>query len=249
MELEEGLINLGFPPRKAKVLAALIEHKPLSVDELVELTGIPRPHLYTVLRELLIQGLVLKVEGKPSRYTITTDKRVFEELVQSRIQYFKAFLEKVAGKIIDKRIRGTFYFADGTSLKREFERLLETCRVRIWVYVPNFSLLNRRIIKKFDYATGQGLDVRIATSDEVFINSPAGPPSYIRYIEPARPMLLGILDSKTVFSYVVKMRIRGGFVSSEEDVLKDYAIMFEHMWVDDYAETLYRVKARIIKPY
>lgn len=249
MKLEEGLISLGFSPRKAKVLAILMENKPLSVDELVSLTGIPRPHLYTVLKELVNQGFILKVEGKPSRYTVTTDKRVFEELIEDRIRYFKIFLESVINKVTSKRIKGTFYFANGSSLKREFETILKSCRVRIWVYVPSFSLLSRKTVKMFDYAAGQGIDVRVATSDEVFINSPVEPPSYIRYIEPMRPMLLGILDSKVIFSYIIKMRIRGGFISADEDVLKNYAIMFEHIWVDDYAETLYRVKARVIKPY
>ncbi|RLE64261.1 MAG: hypothetical protein DRJ38_05855 [Thermoprotei archaeon] len=249
MELEEGLINLGFSPRKAKVLAVLMGSKPLSVDELVDLTGISRPHLYTILRELIGQGFVLKVESKPSRYTVTTDRRIFEELVEDRIRYFKVFLKNIVSKVASTKIRGTFYFADGFSLKREFERILEACRIRIWVYVPSFSLLNKRAIRMFGHAAGLGIDVRIATSDEVFINSPTGPPSYIRYIEPVRPMLLGILDSNAVFGYMVKMKVVGGFISNEKDVLKDYVIMFEHIWIDDYAETLYRVKARVLKPY
>ncbi len=249
MGVEEGLIDLGFSPRKAKVLAILAEHEPLTVDELVEMTGIPRPHLYTTLRELVVQGLVLKVEGKPTRYTITTDERIFEELVKERVRRLEDVLGQINGLLAGKRIGGTFYFVDGASLKRELERNLGICKVRIWLYVPNFSLLSRKAVNSIEHASGGGVDVRVATSDEVFISSPVEPPGYIRYIEPARPLLLGVLDSRIFFGYIVKMKVKGGFVSSEEEVLREYAALFEHMWVDDYAGTLYRVKARIIKPY
>ncbi|OYT29572.1 MAG: hypothetical protein B6U95_02220 [Thermofilum sp. ex4484_82] len=246
--MEESLSKLGFSPRKAKILSILLKHPPLTVHQLVDLSGIQRPHVYTVLKELINQGFVVKIKSKPHRYTITSDKKIFEELVECKIEEFNSILHNIISLINSKSLRGTVYFSEGASLKREFENGIKLCEARLWFYIPFLDLLGRTekdIIK----IARRGVDVRIAVSDDYYIRTYVESPSYIRYIEPARPFFIGIIDSNLYFGFIVKSKIEGGFMSNEEDVLKQYSTMFEHIWIDDYAGTLYRVKSRVIEPY
>ena len=98
--------ELGLSDYEAKCYLALFERESLSVIEVIDITGIPRPNAYQALKKLLAKGLCVAMPGKAKRYAAADPMILHEkahEIVNDSLDAEIADLESKKQKILEKK--------------------------------------------------------------------------------------------------------------------------------------------------
>jgi sugar-specific transcriptional regulator TrmB len=98
--------ELNLTEYEARCYLALFERESLTVVDVVNLTGIPRPNAYEAMRRLLVKGLCTLIPGKIKRYTSSDPQlleqralEIYENALQSELDDHKRRKQE----ILDKR--------------------------------------------------------------------------------------------------------------------------------------------------
>ncbi|MEM1909715.1 MAG: TrmB family transcriptional regulator sugar-binding domain-containing protein, partial [Thermofilaceae archaeon] len=106
-ELEDvwrALEDLGLTPYEARVYIALADGSARTASEIVRLTCIPQPRVYSTLESLASRGLVEIILGKPRRYR-AVDPRVAIEILYSSAVMKLQRSKDAAMKTLEERYR------------------------------------------------------------------------------------------------------------------------------------------------
>lgn len=98
--------EIGLTEYEAKCYLALFERESLTVIEVINITGIPRPNAYEALKKLLAKGLCVSIPGKAKRYAASDPLVLREkalEVVNNSLDIEIEDLENRKNKIIGKR--------------------------------------------------------------------------------------------------------------------------------------------------
>ncbi len=85
------LITLGFSENEAKTYLTLMIKNNMTVAEIAQASGVPRPKLYEIIKRLIVKGLCTEVNGKIKKYSAVNPEIISESLIK---QYEKQFAEK-----------------------------------------------------------------------------------------------------------------------------------------------------------
>ncbi len=99
--------ELGLSEYEAKCYLALFERESLSVIEVIDLIGIPRPNAYQALKKLLDKGLCVSLPGNVKRYAVSNPQALREmarEVVNGSLDVEIEELENKKQKIVDKKM-------------------------------------------------------------------------------------------------------------------------------------------------
>ncbi|MEZ0345538.1 MAG: TrmB family transcriptional regulator sugar-binding domain-containing protein [Infirmifilum sp.] len=77
-----ALLEFGLTPYEARVYLALSDGQPRTASEIVSLTGIPQPRVYSTLESLASKGLVEFILDKPKRYRAVDPRLALESLYE-----------------------------------------------------------------------------------------------------------------------------------------------------------------------
>ncbi|BAA78934.2 putative transcriptional regulator, TrmB family [Aeropyrum pernix K1] len=79
-EIVGKLTSLGFKEYEARVYAALVLYGPSKAGEISLRSGVPRPRVYDVLRDLIAKGFVERTQGSPTYYRAVDPEHVIGEM-------------------------------------------------------------------------------------------------------------------------------------------------------------------------
>jgi sugar-specific transcriptional regulator TrmB len=96
---ESDLIEFGFTALQSRVYLALLRLGRARAELLARVTGIVRPEIYRILRELSVKGLVQRTPGAPSTYCATPPDRGLS-LVISRYRKQLVDLERKKASLV-----------------------------------------------------------------------------------------------------------------------------------------------------
>ena len=85
------LMTLGFSENEAKTYLTLMIKNNMTVAEIAQASGVPRPKLYEIIKRLIFKGLCTEVNGKIKKYSAVNPEIISESLIK---QYEKQFTEK-----------------------------------------------------------------------------------------------------------------------------------------------------------
>ena len=83
----EFLEKLGFSSNEAKVYGTLIKHKVLNGYEIAKLSGVARSLVYEVINRLIAKGAVIRIDGEPNLYKLSSIKTLSAALRKKRKEY------------------------------------------------------------------------------------------------------------------------------------------------------------------
>lgn len=96
-----ALIELGLKPYEARVYLALVDGKERSATEIVSVTGVPQPRVYSVLESLAAKGLVEILLTKPKKYRAVEPSVAIDRLVETTTERLrsraKAVMQLISG--------------------------------------------------------------------------------------------------------------------------------------------------------
>jgi sugar-specific transcriptional regulator TrmB len=98
--------ELNLTEYEAKCYLALFERESLTVVDVVNLTGIPRPNAYEAMRKLLTKGLCTLIPGKVKRYTSSEPQLLQQralEISQNALQAELDNHERRKQEILDRK--------------------------------------------------------------------------------------------------------------------------------------------------
>jgi HTH-type transcriptional regulator, sugar sensing transcriptional regulator len=98
--------ELGLSEYEAKCYLTLFERKSLTVIEVMNLAGIPRPNAYESMKKLLTKGLCISIPGKIKRYAASDPWLLRERalnVVNNSLEIEIEELEKKKNKLFDRK--------------------------------------------------------------------------------------------------------------------------------------------------
>lgn len=244
-ELVSWLEHLGLSRREAEILSFLLTRGGATVGEISEELGIARPHVYTTLKSLWRRGFVAKTGGRPAYYTAAPSMDVLKHKVEEKAQWDERMLRIIENLTAKSGLPERTLLIEGanaflTHLLRDIKR----ARTYVWVVTPRLSTLGSGALQSIIDARSRGCETRVATGDFSFFRRYSMAPSFARYIEPPPPFVLALVDNTAYFAPAMDNVLSGGLVSRDEITVRHYKTYFEHIWVEDYARTLYKVRIR-----
>ena len=75
------LTSLGLSENEAKTYLTLLAKSSMTVGEIAQVSGVPRPKLYEILTKLIVKGLCTEKIGKVKRYRVVDPNIVKEKLI------------------------------------------------------------------------------------------------------------------------------------------------------------------------
>jgi len=244
-ELIAWLEHLGLSRREAEILSFLLLRGRATVGEISEALGIARPHVYTTLKVLWQRGLVAKTEGRPAYYTASPSLEVLKRKVEEREMWNERMLRLLESLTAKAELPEQTVLLEGVNaFLTQLLKHVKSARTYVWVATPRLSTLGSGAVQAFFNARSRGCDTRVATGDFTFFRRYSTIPSFVRYIEPSPPFVLAIIDDTAYFAPAVNDVIGGGLVSRDSVIVRQYKAFFEHIWVEDYIRTLYKVRIR-----
>ncbi|RLE81265.1 MAG: hypothetical protein DRJ36_01485 [Thermoprotei archaeon] len=250
----EGLLEsfrvLGFSEREAKVLSCLLKTEDASISEIEDASGIKRPHLYEILENLFHRGFVIKKYSRPARYGIIRDIDTFKKLAEERFDEISKALNRILFYLHSPRVLGgTIFVKNSAFLRKAFINELLGCTISAKIFTSDFKIVGYEVMEIIE-RMAQKVDIKVATSDLNFIRKFIVIPPYIRYVDVAFPLTIGIFDdSSLVVAFSLKNQIEYGVISNEEPILQEYQRIFKHIWTDDYLRTFYKLRVTTPKEY
>ena len=79
----EKMKRFGFAEYESKCYLSLFEKEALSVNEITNLTGVPRSSIYGVMKKLLTKGLCVALPGKVTKYVAANPDSLKDNLLES----------------------------------------------------------------------------------------------------------------------------------------------------------------------
>ena len=75
------LTSLGLSENEAKTYLTLLAKSSMTVGEIAQISGVPRPKLYEIITKLIAKGLCTQKRGKVKRYRAVDPNIVTEKLI------------------------------------------------------------------------------------------------------------------------------------------------------------------------
>jgi len=245
-----ALQKLGFRDREARILAELMKNMWMTVDEIANRTGIKRPHVYVILNDLQRRGFIVKSAERPSKYALNPDLELFKKLAVRKIEEINESIETLAKTLSSRRLKsGMAMYSDAQLFIKNLLDHLNRVSMRAWASVPTPLVLDINLPKLLRNLALKGIEVRLIIGDFDYFKNRHHDYRFLRYVEPLPPFILFFLDDTVYLGLIYNSRVVYGFIVYDEKLVKNLEKYFEHIWSEDYAKTLYRVKARYPKPY
>ncbi len=235
------LRELGFSGREANVLGLLLEKGALTVSEISDSLGIARPHIYTVLKSLMRRGLVARIVGRPARYTAEPAVYTLRRLFREKTKMWESILEELELRI--KSYRGVLLVEDSSSFLDILYLRAKEAGFRVWLVIPGVL---EHTVKELLRNVSRRAELRVVIGSLPLLRGLDLPPTVGRYVEPASPFLLAVVDNTVFFAPVVGEKIIWGVVI---EGAREYVDYFEHIWSEDYVTTLYKFRMKSPKQY
>jgi len=158
-KLVENLKRLGLKDYEARVYAALVLLGPSKASEVARESGVPRPKVYEVLKELHRKGFVDFSEGKPAFFRAVEPEKVIGAL---RDEYIKSAEEAIislkSGRRREEEWYPVWYLQGEWNIRGKAEELIEGAqREVIAAFVDR--RFSRKLTRALRNANGRGVDV------------------------------------------------------------------------------------------
>ena len=249
----EELIMLGFSENEAKTYLTLMIKSNMTVAEIAQVSEVPRPKLYEIIKRLISKGLCKEINGKIKKYSAVNPEIISESLVK---QYEKQFEEKktktenffrnitsIYNENIDKNdpLEYIHFLKDKNQIKKKYSALEKEAKSEILLFSkPPFSMIvndNKEAFCALDR------DVKIRAIYEIEESRRAEFCDKIRKSETAGeevkvadnlPLKLVIFDNKTVM-FALRDRITlkpslSTIIIEHSDFAKAFKRVFESYW-------------------
>jgi len=244
-ELISWLEELNLTRREAEILALLLVRGKATVGEISEALNIARPHVYTTLKSLWMRGYVAKSERRPAFYTAEPSLEILREKIEEKARRNERMLKLIEGLASKASVPKGVVLVEGSSaFLTQLGQAIDRARIYLWIAAPRFSILGPSSERKIFNARNRNCDVRVATGDFAFFRKYPAAPSFVRYIEPPPPFILCVADGEAFFAPTFQDFVSWGLVIREDTIVRQYKAYFEHIWVEDYIRTLYKVRVR-----
>lgn len=247
VDLGEWLMSLGFSRREALILSYIVNNGSATVGELSSTTGVARPHIYTIVGELVRKGYLVKVQGRPSRYLSYRLAERLQVLLEERYRKSREILQ-LLGELTNRLEEPTILYEHRAAFMRTLLEHIDSSRNILWIAIPSTDLIERGL-RGISKARSRSVDVRIATSDLNYVKRFLEMPSFVRYIQPPPPFLLALVDGVGFFSPILDGGLYVGVLTRDPALLARYREYFDHIWRDDYVRTLYKLRMTTPKEY
>ncbi|AAL80785.1 hypothetical protein PF0661 [Pyrococcus furiosus DSM 3638] len=143
-KLVENLKRLGLKDYEARVYAALVLLGPSKASEVARESGVPRPKVYEVLKELHRKGFVDFSEGKPAFFRAVEPEKVIGVL---RDEYIKSAEEAIislkSGGKQEEEWYPVWYLQGEWNIRRKAEELIDGAQREIMA-----AFVDRRFSRK-----------------------------------------------------------------------------------------------------
>ncbi|MEM3995015.1 MAG: TrmB family transcriptional regulator sugar-binding domain-containing protein [Thermofilum sp.] len=129
-ELEDAwraLEDLGLTPYEARVYVALADGSARTASEIVRLTGIPQPRVYSTLESLASRGLVEIILEKPRRYRAVDPRVAVDILYSSTVLKLQRSKDAVV-RALEERYRRVEGGGEGVKLLRNRREIVNRAR-------------------------------------------------------------------------------------------------------------------------
>ncbi|GBF09914.1 hypothetical protein apy_16390 [Aeropyrum pernix] len=151
-EIVDKLTSLGFKEYEARVYAALVLYGPSKAGEISLRSGVPRPRVYDVLRDLIAKGFVERTQGSPTYYRAVDPEHVIGELRDRYVRSAEdAIIElKTSKRRYEEKQLPILYLEGEWSIRNNLKLLVERTESDLIIGLADgrFGLRFRGILSK-----------------------------------------------------------------------------------------------------
>jgi sugar-specific transcriptional regulator TrmB len=95
MKITEYLRSIGLTKYEAEVYCTLVKTGRAKVQDLVKMTSVPRPHIYTTLKSLLRKGMCIEGKGNVNHYSAVAPLVAFGNILQNEKERLNATINEL----------------------------------------------------------------------------------------------------------------------------------------------------------
>jgi len=164
-EIIAQMVKMGFTVYEAKTYLALLKSNPATGYEVSQIAHIPRSVIYSVLRKLESEGVVISIHDKPKKYIPLSPKQFL-----SKMEFeFSAKLSELKKKLLEFNNKPE---TEGFWNLRGYQVLIQTCESLIKeasssVYISGWKREIEHLKDALLSARKRGVDVIIFSFNDV----------------------------------------------------------------------------------
>ena len=164
-EIIAQMVKMGFTVYEAKTYLALLKSNPATGYEVSQIAHIPRSVIYSVLRKLESEGIVISIHDKPKKYIPLSPKQFL-----SKMEFeFSAKLSELKKKLLEFNNKPE---TEGFWNLRGYQVLIQTCESLIKeasssVYISGWKREIEHLKDALLSARERGVDVIIFSFNDI----------------------------------------------------------------------------------
>lgn len=159
-EFSKKLMIMGFKEYEARVYLALLTLGHAIAREVHELSKVPRPRVYDVLKELSAKGIIEIHESSPTVYRAIPLRKVaedFEQQIHSTIRELLGFIQDFSSRSFSMPTYTTTLIGERSVFRRLREIVVSTERT-LYVGMPKFDpQIIKQMLPIFEIAHNKGV--------------------------------------------------------------------------------------------
>ena len=127
------LKSLGFSEYEARVYVALTSKSPATAYEISNLSGVPRPNTYSVLKALTARNAVMPVSTNPTRYVPQPAERLFGSIAEKTRETCNTVAERLADFAVDRSEDYVWTLSGDSGVHEKVDEMLGAADTNIWI--------------------------------------------------------------------------------------------------------------------
>ncbi|MBX2855766.1 MAG: hypothetical protein KTR21_12325 [Rhodobacteraceae bacterium] len=132
-DLVTDLKALGFSDYESRIFIALKRKSPASAYEISNLSGVPRPNTYSVLKALEARGAVMPISENPVRYVPQQAERLFASIAQQTRDLCDTVTSRLGHLEVDSGAQYVWDLQGEDAVHGKLDEMIATAKTAIWI--------------------------------------------------------------------------------------------------------------------
>lgn len=172
LKVSSTLTRLGLSEYEARAYVALVALGSGTANNVAEIAQLPRTSAYKVMKSLEAKGFAHSKEGRPVSFSPVDPSDASSRLVSEVRESFEK-LASVKNVLSERGVPQLVYTVMGRDrVLEKIGEMLDRAEHTFIISSPSFTVLRRRLGKKFSAASSRGVRVKAITSP--FVKVPKG---------------------------------------------------------------------------
>lgn len=132
-EVLSDLKSLGFSDYEARVYVALATRSPATAYEISNLSGVPRPNTYSILKALTARKAVMPVSTNPVRYVPQPARRLFNSIADKTRETCDSVADRLADIAKDQAEHYVWNLSGDAAVHGKVDEMIAGAKTAIWI--------------------------------------------------------------------------------------------------------------------